>query len=142
MAKVLVRKSDLDDLYVASADDFQIKIERGENHAPRSVDLLLFGLGACTISTVAHYMSRKGLPLDSLAVELSADLDEKENVYRDMTIKLQVDDRIPPEARTIILSIAKNCRIHRTLERSPRISLELAEPVAASVSSDPKAVAS
>lgn len=130
MAKVLVRKSDLDDLYVASADDFQIMIERGEKRAPRSVDLLLFGLGACTISTVAHYMGRKGLPLDNLAVELSADLDEKENFYRDMTIKLQIDDRIPPEARTIILSIAKNCRIHRTLERGPHISLELAEPAA------------
>lgn len=134
MAKVLVRKSDLDDLYVASADDFQIMIERGEKRAPRSVDLLLFGLGACTISTVAHYMSRKSLPLDNLAVELSADLDEKDNFYSGLTVKLQVDDRIPPETRTIILSIAKNCRIHRTLERSPHISLELAVPAAASLS--------
>lgn len=128
MAKVLVRKSDLDHIFVGSADEFQIKIERGDNHAPRSVDLLLFGLGACTISTVAHYMGRKGLPLDNLAVELSAELNESENFYSDMTIELQVDERIPLEMQTVILSIAKNCRIHRTLERSPHISLALAEP--------------
>lgn len=133
MATVLVRKSDLDDIYVASADEFQIKIERGEIRAPRSVDLLLFGLGACTISTVAHYMGRKGLPLDNLTVELSADLDEKQNFYDGLSVKLQVDERIPPETREIILGIAKNCRIHRTLERSPHISLVLAEPVSTSV---------
>lgn len=134
MAKVLVRKSDLDDVFLASADAFQVRIERGENHAPRSVDLLLFGLGACTISTIANYMGRKGLPLDNLTVELSADLDEKQNVYSDMKIKLQLDEQIPPETRQIILGIAKNCRIHRTLERSPHISLELAQPTATLVS--------
>lgn len=134
MAKVLVRKSDLDDIYVASADEFQVRIERGENHAPRSVDLLLFGLGACTISTVAHYMGRKGLPLDNLTVELSAELDEKQNFYNGLTVKLQLDERIPPETREIILGIAKNCRIHRTLEHAPHISLVLAEPVSTSVS--------
>lgn len=112
MAKVLVRKSDLDDVFLASAEEFHVRIERGEKHAPRSVDLLLFGLGACTISTIAHYMGRKELPLDNLAVELSADLDDKQNFYSDMAIKLQVDQRIPPETRKVILSIAKNCRIH------------------------------
>lgn len=129
MATVLVRKSDVDDFYVASAGDYQVKIERGDNHVPRSVDFILFGLGACTISTVAHYMSRKGLPLDGLAIELSADVDEQENFYKGMTIKLQVDDRISAETRLTILGVAKNCRIHRTLERKPHITLELAETV-------------
>lgn len=133
MAKVLVRKSDLDDLYVGSADGFEVKIARGETHAPRSVDLLLFGLGACTISTVAHYMGRKGLPMDNLTVELSADLDEKQNFYDGLTVKLQLDASIPQETREIILGIAKNCRIHRTIERAPHISLELVEPVSTSV---------
>lgn len=128
MTKVFIRKSALDDQYVAEAGDFSIIIERGEKRAPRSVDLLLFGLGACTISTVAHYMQRKGLPTDNLAIELSADLDEKENFYDRLKMTLRFDEMISQEARNVIRGIAKNCRIHRTLERRPPIEIEVAEP--------------
>lgn len=126
MTKVFIKKSHLDDQYLARADDFSIAIDRGEKHAPRSVDLLLFSLGACTISTVAHYMQRKGLPQTNLAVELSANLDESENVYGGLKVILHFDDGIPEETRKVIRGIAKNCRIHRTLERRPHIDIELA----------------
>lgn len=134
MTKVVIRKNDLDDQYLATTGDFSMAIDRGEKHAPRSVDLLLFGLGACTISTVAYYMQRKGLPLNNLAIELSANLNETENVYDGLKVILHFDDEIPEETRKVIRGIAKNCRIHRTLERRPHIDIELVVPADATES--------
>ena len=130
MAKVVVKKSDIDGFYAGTAGEFKVDIDRTGNHSPRSIDLVLLGLGACTISTVGHYLRRKGLPPDSVHVELSADFDEKENAYKHFKIMLHVDAQIPPETRKVVAAIAKGCRIHRTLESSPHIALELAEPVA------------
>lgn len=127
MSKVVIRKSDLDDQYIARAGDCMVTIERGEKSAPRSIDLVLFGLGACTISTVAHYMQRKDLPMDNLAIELSADLDETGSFYEKLQVTLHFDDAVPEAARNVIRGIAKNCRIHRTLERRPEINIGLAE---------------
>jgi putative redox protein len=134
MAKVTVRRGDSDGVYAGTAGEFRISIDRTESRVPRSIDLVLLGLGACTISTVAHFMERKGLPQDHLAVELSAELDEKENRYTDFKLVLRVDDRIPPELRKALVNVAKTCRIHRTLASAPHVAVALAEPAATSVS--------
>lgn len=134
MAKVIIKKSDIEGFYSGAAGEFRIDIDRTGNHAPRSIDLMLLGLGACTISTVAHYMRRKGLTQDNLAVELSADLDEEGNLYKNLTVILRIDDQIPQEIRKVIVNVAKNCRIHRTLENRPHVAVELAEPTGTAVS--------
>lgn len=130
MAKVTIKKSDIEGFYSGTAGEFRINIDRTGNNSPRSIDLVLLGLGTCTISTVAHYLRRKGLTENNLAVELSADLDEKGNLYKNLAVILRVDDQIPPEIRKVIASVARNCRIHRTLESSPHVAIELAEPTA------------
>ncbi|MPZ46100.1 MAG: hypothetical protein GEV05_22490 [Betaproteobacteria bacterium] len=131
MAKVVVRKSEAEGFYTGTAGDFKIEIERGEIRSPRSIDLVLLGLGSCTIATIAHYLRRKGLPADAVDVELAAHFDEKTGAYGDFSVRLHVVDSIPPETRKVIAGIAKTCRIHRTLESALRISTELAEPSAA-----------
>ncbi len=133
MARVVIKKSDVDGYYDGSAGEFSIRIERTGHNVPRSIDLVLLGLGTCTISTVSHYMARKGLPVDNLAVELAAEYDEKEGHYKDFVISLRVDDSIPEATRKIISSIAKTCRIHKTLDAKPAIAIEVA-PAGSSVS--------
>ena len=125
MSNVIIKRSESENQYIARVGDFSITIERGETKAPRSVDLLLCGLGACTISTVAHYMQRKGLTTENLAIELSAHLDEKENAYDTLKVILHFDETVPEQARSVIRSIAKNCRIHRTLERHPQVEIDV-----------------
>ena len=131
MAKVVVKKSEVEGFYTGTAGEFSIQIERTQNRSPRSIDLVLLGLGSCTISTIAHYLRRKGLPPDTVDVELAAEFDEKTGAYRDFTVKLHFSDDISAETRNIVATIAKSCRIHRTLERAPHISVEIAEPAAA-----------
>jgi uncharacterized OsmC-like protein len=127
MAKVVVRKSDVEGFYLGTAGEFNVDIERTENRSPKSIDLVLLGLGSCTISTIAHYLRRKGLPPDCVDVELAAEFDEQTGAYKDFVVKLHVGESIPADTRRIIAGIAKTCRIHRTLTSAQDIAIELAD---------------
>ncbi len=127
MTKVVVRKSAKEGFYEGEAGEFRISIDRTQNRSPRSIDLVLLGLGACTIGTIGHYLNRKGFPADSVDVELAAEFDEKEGLYRNFKVVLKVDERIPPDIRKVLAGIAKSCRVHKTLQSTPQIAIELAE---------------
>lgn len=133
MANVVIRKSDIDGFYSGTAGEFKLNIDRAGKHEPRSIDLVLLGLGACTISTIAHYLGRKGVSAESLAVELSAEFDEKQGMYKDFSVKLHLGEDVPQNIRKVIPAIAKTCRIHRTLEATPHVTIELAEPASGAV---------
>lgn len=127
MADVTITKSDVEGFYAGEAGDFRITIDRAGKREPRSIDLVLLGLGTCTISTVAHYLERKGLSTRSLAVELSAEFDEKQGLYKDFTLKLKVDETLPAEMHKTLAAVAKTCRIHKTLDTRPQIAVEVGE---------------
>ena len=126
MADVTITKHGAEPLYSGEAGDFRITIDRGGKREPRSIDLVLLGLGTCTISTVAHYLERKGLSTHALAVELSADFDEKQGCYKDFRLKLRVDETLPPELHKTLAAVARTCRIHKTLASTPQMSVEVA----------------
>ncbi|MEK9661606.1 MAG: OsmC family protein, partial [Alphaproteobacteria bacterium] len=97
MATIRFEAGPGDSQFRGSADGFQVTVDRGEIGKPRSVDLLLLGLGSCTISTVNHYVRRKGLPIGEVAVEVSADLDDKRNCYENLRVELQLGDTFTAE---------------------------------------------
>jgi uncharacterized OsmC-like protein len=129
-ASVLITKADVEGFYDGRAGAFSIRVDRTGKREPRSIDLVLMGLGSCTISTVAHYLTRKGLPTDDLAVELSAEYDEKGGHYKDFNIRVRLSEEIPREMHKIVAAIAKTCRIHRTLASAPRMDIEIHGPAA------------
>ena len=125
MADVTITKHGAEASYSGEAGDFRITIDRAGKREPRSIDLVLLGLGSCTISTVAHYLERKGLSTHALAVELSADFDEKQGCYVDFRLKLKIDDALPAEMHKTLAAVAKTCRIHKTLAATPQMSIEV-----------------
>ncbi len=92
---------------------------------PRSIDLLLLALGGCTVVTVGHYMQRKELPTDNLRLTLSSELDAATNRYADISITVFVDSGISKAQIQAINSVAKACRIHKTLEHPPDIRIDI-----------------
>ena len=132
MAKVTVKRSQREGFLDGIAGNFEIAIDRGETSSPRSIELVLLGLGSCTISTVQNYLVRKGMPVDGLAVEVTSELNAATNAYGDFKISLTLDERFTPAEREIILGIAKSCRIHKTLTSGLEIALALAAPAAGS----------
>lgn len=125
MAKVRVAKGDVEGFYTGTAGEFRITIERTGNKVPRSIDLVLLGLGTCTISTVATFMERKGWPTDALAVELAAEYDDKAGHYKDFSVVLHAGEAVTAEMRKVLLAVAKSCRIHKTLDARPHVAVEV-----------------
>ncbi len=125
MANVLVQRGEVENQYTATAGSFQMAYTAGQDNRPNSIDFLLFSLGSCIVGTVSHYMKRKELPTEGLAIRLACELDEKANRYGDISATLDLGDGIPTKQVTIISNIAKTCRIHRTLEHKPSVKLEV-----------------
>lgn len=125
MATVTVTRSDRDGFLDVRADGFEVSINQGESRSPRSIELVLLGLGACTVATVRHYMQRKGMPVSELGVEVASELDEKTNSYGDFKITLSVGDDFTESERQVLLQIAKTCRIHKTMISNLEIDIAL-----------------
>src|SRR5688572_6675858 len=109
VADVTITREGAEACYTGEAGNFRITIDRAGKREPRSIDLVLLGLGTCTISTVAHYLERKGLSSRTLAVELSAGFDDEHGRYKDFSVKLKVDESLPPEMHKTLASVAKTC---------------------------------
>jgi putative redox protein len=128
MASVAVTLSEKQGFLDGRAGDFEVAIDRGEVSAPRSIELVMLGLGACTVATVQHYMNRKGMPVSGLGVEVSADLNKATNLYGDFKISLSLGGGFTDAERQILLGIAKSCRIHKTLTSDLDIDIALVGP--------------
>ena len=126
MASVAVTLSEKKGFLDGRAGDFEVAIDRGEVSAPRSIELVMLGLGACTVATVQHYMNRKGMPVAGLGVEVSAELNKATNSYGDFRISLSLGDNFTESERQVLLGIARTCRIHKTLTSDLDIDIALA----------------
>jgi len=125
MATVTVRGGDEPRQFLGDADGYQVVVDRGENGKPRSIELFLMGLGTCTISTVDHFLRRKELPTEDLAVEVSSELDEISNTYGDIRVTLHLSDKISKDMQRVVHDVAKTCRIHKTIKSAPEIEIEI-----------------
>jgi uncharacterized OsmC-like protein len=131
MATIRFEAGARDATFRGTADGFQVIVDRGEIGKPRSVDLLLLGLGSCTISTINHYVSRKNLPIAQVAVEVSADLDEKNNCYENIRVTLQLGPAFSQTDRKTLANVAKTCRIHKTITSNPTIDIAVVDAIPA-----------
>jgi putative redox protein len=104
--------------------NLDLTIDRTDEMGPSSLELLLLSLGACTYATVAHYMERKNLSIDPLAIELAGERAEN-GLYEKLFVNVVLNDQVPEEQRPIILNVANTCRIHKTLHNSAKISVDV-----------------
>jgi len=108
----------------------------GNDSGPTPYDLLVAGLGACTSMTIRMYADHKGIPLESIRVELehdkihAADCEDCEagtdRIDR-ITRKISLSGALSPEQRKKILEIADKCPVHRTLHSRVLIETDLAD---------------
>jgi uncharacterized OsmC-like protein len=106
----------------AKVGNLDLTIDRTEGEGPASVEFLLLSLGTCTYATVSHYMERKNLSIDPLAIKLSGERAES-GLYEKLQVKIVLNDQVPEDQKSTILNVAKTCRIHKSLHSSPEISV-------------------
>ncbi|MCR9256108.1 MAG: bifunctional alpha/beta hydrolase/OsmC family protein [Alphaproteobacteria bacterium] len=109
----------------------------GADSGPTPYGFLVAGLGACTSMTIRMYADRKGLPLDSVRVELehakihAADCESCETAdgkIDRIVRKVYLTGDLTADQRQSLLRIADKCPVHRTLHSEVLIETELSDP--------------
>jgi uncharacterized OsmC-like protein len=125
MKTVIVKGGDKEGVYLASIGDFHLTIDRSGGDGPRSIELLLVGLGTCTYENILFYMKRKELPLDDLSVELRAGTSDEGKFFDRFIVTIRVSDQLSDREKKTIFNVAETCRIHNTIKNKPDISVEV-----------------
>lgn len=116
--------------HVLGADELQTV--GGTDTGPDPFELVLAGLGACTVMTIRMYVDRKQIPLEKIEVRLRrlqramADQEPKHRFER--VIVLHGD--LAPEQRERLLEIADRCPVSQALKRGSDIVSLLADQAA------------
>jgi putative redox protein len=106
----------------------------GDDTGPAPHELLLAGLGACTVMTVKVYAARKQWPLEGISVRLTRrkikaadcpDCRTTEGEVEEMTREITLTGPLDADARAKLLDIANKCPVHRTLTGEIKIRTAL-----------------
>lgn len=107
----------------------------GEGAGPAPHELLLAGLGACTVMTLKLYAARKKWPLEQVAVRLTrrkikaADCPDcriaTEGDVEEITREITLTGPLDADTRARLLEIANKCPVHRTLTGEIKIRTSL-----------------
>jgi len=89
----------------------------GDDLGPAPHEWLLSALGACTSMTIKMVADRKGWPLTSVDVRLTAVKGDEFVITREVQLHGELTD----EQRQFLMSIANKCPVHKTLTKPIRI---------------------
>ena len=106
----------------------------GNDLGPAPHEMLLAGLGACTVMTLRMYADHKKIPLKAVQVRLSRrkinaadcpDCVTKEGEVEEMTREITLVGDLDEATRARLLEIANKCPVHRTLTGEIKIRTAL-----------------
>jgi putative redox protein len=97
----------------------------GDGLGPNPYELLLAGLGHCTVLTILLYARRKGWPVDGVAVrashermvveEIAADGETIRRKVERITQEIALGGDLDESQRARLMEIAGRCPVHRTM---------------------------
>lgn len=90
----------------------------GENSAPDPHDLLDSSLAACTAISLTMFAKRRGMPLESINVEVERDASKEKSGEYNLSLKLDFVGDLTDEQRQQLLAIVDKCPIHKLLSHA------------------------
>lgn len=123
-SSVVLRPAGRPGAFIASNGSWSFEFDLNNEAGPRSIDLLLFSLGTCTIGTLTRYMEHKGLDPNTLEVTLSSDYEAANKQYGTISVNLRLTGDLTESQLRSIRAVASTCRIHNTLKNFPGVELD------------------
>ena len=100
----------------------------GSDTAPTPTELFVASLAACVAFYARRYLKRHALPEQGLTVTAQAESGTKPSRVASMTITLTLPEGVPADKREALLAVASHCTVHNTLQHTPEVLMQLADP--------------
>jgi len=97
----------------------------GGDIGPSPSEWLVASLGACIVMMVRSYCERHGWRDGHVAVSMTYEMAGDPVRIDGIVADLEIPRDVPEDRRPAVLRIAEVCPIHATLQRPPRIDLEI-----------------
>ena len=90
----------------------------GEDSAPEPHDLFDSSLAACTAITLQMYAKRKGIPLESINIELERDSSKEKNGEYGLALTLELVGDLSDDQKQQLMTIATKCPVHKLMSQT------------------------
>ncbi|WP_049629645.1 OsmC family protein [Cellvibrio sp. pealriver] len=90
----------------------------GEDSAPDPHDLLDSSLAACTAITLTMFAKRRGMPLESVNIDVERDSSKEKSGEYNLAMNIQFVGDLSDEQRAQLLGIVEKCPIHKLLSHA------------------------
>jgi putative redox protein len=90
----------------------------GEDTAPDPHGLLDSSLAACTAITLTMFAKRRGMPLDSINIDIERDNSKEKSGEYNLTMKIAFVGALSEEQRQQLAAIVEKCPIHKLLSHA------------------------
>lgn len=100
----------------------------GTDTGPTPVELFVASLASCVAHYAGSFLARHHICHEGLRVDTSwqMSLDRPARVAS-VTLRITPPPALPPERLPAMLAVARACTVHNSLERTPDVSIEVAE---------------
>lgn len=90
----------------------------GEDTAVDPHGLLDSSLAACTAITLSMFAKRRGIPLESVNIDIERDDAKEKSGEYNLAMKIDLVGELSDEQRTQLLGIVEKCPIHKLLSHA------------------------
>ena len=102
----------------------------GCDSAPTPLELLGASLASCIAYYVHHFFHTRGLPADSIRVEVSQTSSRDPHRVETFSVTVFLPADIPDRYLPLIERVIDACPAHKTLTLGAKVAVKIAEPVA------------
>lgn len=90
----------------------------GEDSAPDPHGLLDSSLAACTAITLTMFAKRRGMPLESINIDIERDSSKEKSGEYNLALNIQFVGSLSDEQKQQLLDIVEKCPIHKLLSHA------------------------
>lgn len=95
----------------------------GGDTAPTPTELFVASLASCVAFYVRRFLSRRGLPVDRLAVTSEMELAARPHRVGAIRLLIEGQGELTVEQREGLLAVAARCTVHNSLRQAPDVTI-------------------